>query len=284
MKIVKARLGFVAVSVLVSSMLVGCGSKSSPGNSTKLNSGIINGESVADGDEVAPGTVNLYFSFPNSTTLRNFCTGTIISKTVILTAAHCFIAPSESLKISVDEFKKHVLIGFGTNVVASADDTSVVLIPLGDVTVNADYKTSDLQEAGKGSPLYDMSVIKLSKEIPPQAKIIPLLEDATQLVEGTSLTLVGFGLTQAGKTAVTATHLNKTTVKIAATINPTQFVYITEDRHSACSGDSGGPAYIRDADGKLFVAGVTSWGDETCEKFGVYTSVPAMLDWIKAQM
>jgi len=47
-----------------------------------------------------------------------------------------------------------------------------------------------------------------------------------------------------------------------------------------CDGDSGGPALQMSAD-RLKIAGVTSWGDEACEKHGVSVDTGAYYTWIK---
>jgi secreted trypsin-like serine protease len=47
-----------------------------------------------------------------------------------------------------------------------------------------------------------------------------------------------------------------------------------------CKGDSGGPAFIKDQDGRLLLAGITSRGAVGCDQGGVYTLVPAFLPWI----
>ena len=53
------------------------------------------------------------------------------------------------------------------------------------------------------------------------------------------------------------------------------------DRPSACMGDSGGPMMC--GQGHNILAGVTSWGEQTCSGTlpSVYTRVSAYLDWVR---
>ena len=53
----------------------------------------------------------------------------------------------------------------------------------------------------------------------------------------------------------------------------------------ACMGDSGGP-FVCNENGKAIVAGVVSWGTQTCkvEVPGVFARNTANLQWIKNQM
>ena len=58
--------------------------------------------------------------------------------------------------------------------------------------------------------------------------------------------------------------------------------YIT----GTCYGDSGGPAFYEDADGKLWLVGITSWGDANCiaTGFDYRVDIATTLDFIAPYM
>jgi len=59
----------------------------------------------------------------------------------------------------------------------------------------------------------------------------------------------------------------------------TQFAYQAAGKNT-CNGDSGGPAFATDASGNLTVAGVTSYGDQSCTQYGVDTRVDTFQSFI----
>ncbi len=53
--------------------------------------------------------------------------------------------------------------------------------------------------------------------------------------------------------------------------------------HNTCYGDSGGPAFVRDADGELASAGVDSLGDDDCKIFTRDGRVDKALGFIRGE-
>ncbi len=275
----------VSVFALALATQVGCGQKAANTSKDLVNVGIINGEPVAPSEDIAASTVAFYILIPGGNKVENFCTGTVVGDVKILSAAHCFVDAAKEFGMSLEEFMGFIWVGFGTKIVKDFKDSSVTFVKVASVDVHPDYTTEPEKFEGalNGVANPDAAVVTLKEEIPAGTSVVPLLEGPTSLTSGTELTLAGFGLTSAPPLTVAATELNKTSVTVDnPAVNPVQFLYMTTDGQTACFGDSGGPAYYRDSSsGQVFVAGITSWGDGECAQFGIYSSVPALADWIK---
>lgn len=63
-------------------------------------------------------------------------------------------------------------------------------------------------------------------------------------------------------------------------IMPCGSVYYAQYSGGPCQGDSGGPM-LTEVGGRIYLSGVTSYGDSICQVYGVSTAVSVYLDWIK---
>lgn len=244
-------------------------------------SSIVNGEAVIEEDPIAKSTVAIYLTdTAQPGELRNFCTGTLIAKNIILTAAHCMKDLADMLRIPSEELIARSRIAFGTQVVTQESDTRVSFGTIKQVLVHPDY-TSGMVRNAKRVPMPDLALILLEKDAPETAVPATIGLNLGHLIKsGTPLTLAGYGVTS-GVQKTLATQLMKVDVTIGnPKLTAAQFSYDVINRKSACMGDSGGPAYVTTEDGTLAIIGVTSWGDRTCTSLGVYTSIPAFAQFI----
>ncbi|MDA3642684.1 serine protease [Saccharopolyspora indica] len=202
-----------------------------------------------------------------STDGEHHCGASLIDEQWLVTAAHC-----------VDGKKPgDVRYRIGTT-----DRTSGGELVEPDEFVT--HPQSKQQQAG-----YDIALVHLSK--PAQAEPVEIASSAPQT--GTELHLLGWGQTCAtpkcGEPPVQLKELTTTTTEPAnctGSDNPFDSsrelcIDNQEGKASACYGDSGGPAVVRNGSGYALV-GATSRGQaENCtEKPGIYTSVVAHADWI----
>lgn len=246
---------------------------------------IVNGEAVIEDDPIAKATVAIYLiDALRPASLQNFCTGTLVAKNIVITAAHCIKDFADMLDISSEELIKRTRIGFGTRVVKDDTDSKVSFETIKQVIIHPDY-TGDMVRNAKRVPMPDLALILLENDAPATTIPATLGSNLSHLIKsGTPLTLAGYGVTS-GVQKTLATQLMKVDVTIGnPKLTSAQFSYNVINRKSACMGDSGGPAYVKTEDGNLTVIGVTSWGDRTCTSIGVYTSIPAFSEFITDAM
>ncbi len=244
---------------------------------------IVNGQAVKSTEDISMSTVDLYLTFGSGGASRftNFCSGTLIAPDLVITAAHCVADLSQELGIDKATYLKNVQVGFGSAIVKSLKDTRVKFVGLKSLQVHPEYAVGSVENA-ETTPMKDVALLKLARVAPRGFSPALLPTDQQVLKAGDRVTLAGFGLTN-GVMGVRAKSLNKVDVTIHnPELTATQFSYVTVGGQTACSGDSGGPAYIRDSQGKLVVVGVTSWGDNQCVEMGAYSSVSKFKNWIAA--
>ena len=182
-----------------------------------------------------------------------FCTGTLIGPRTVLTAGHCVKGQDASQ------------MSFGIGASQYQLDTEIPV-----VAAEA-HPQFDMQQL-----VNDVAVVTLGQDAPlDPITLNPSMDDSWV---GTSVKLVGYGVDD-GAAQSNAGIKREVDVTIDQ-VDPTTLHYTTKQGKSACNGDSGGPAFAT-VGGQLVVAGVTSYGDQTCQQFGVYTRVDAYLDFIE---
>ncbi len=186
------------------------------------------------------------------------CTATLITEDVVMTAGHCMEG----------QMANDFTVLFGSNLY-NATRRYVV-----DYLVHPEYSYISR----------DIALMRLSSPAPADVSPIPYLPKSLGITDqdlGTSIEFVGFGQTEDGygstkKTVTNALDWICTTDPGCAFGDNTWASPNTlcqdQDPGGPCQGDSGGPAFIV-RDGKEYVAGVTSYGDQNCEQFGCSTKV-----------
>ncbi len=197
-----------------------------------------------------------------------FCGGSLVQASWVLTAAHCVEG------ITAGDI--HIVLGshnLSTNDGERIPVTQVIIDPSG----------ADIALLGLTTPSLQLT-LPLSSSA-----------DGVLSVAGTPATVIGWG--QLSEDGGTPDTLQQTTVPIVSseTCNQAYPGDITagelcagleQGGKDSCYGDSGGPLVVSNGEGGYVQAGVVSWGDG-CGRpsaYGVYAGVANSANWINSQV
>ncbi|HOX44304.1 MAG TPA: trypsin-like serine protease [Myxococcota bacterium] len=180
------------------------------------------------------------------------CTGTLIAPRKVLTAGHC-------------------VSGF------SASKMQFVIGP--DIwSPQATIRASALQAHPNYNPntiANDIGLVTLASDAP--VAPMAVLDQMDSSWVGTDLFFVGYGVDNGNNQSGAGTK-RAVWMRISR-VEATNFRYEDAGKNT-CNGDSGGPAFFRDADNNYIVVGVTSYGDAYCTQYGVDTRADAYLAFL----
>lgn len=229
---------------------------------------VLGGELANSESDIAQSTVAL--GFYQNGKFKSNCTGTIISKDIVLTAAHCVKA------YEMDDID--VIVYFGNEYRThneSLERTTISWI------YHRGYDRISDQNGMFLTAYNDVAVIKIQGTLPEHSKPVSLIAADREVPKGSDLILAGWGATQ-DDPFTPSINLQFTTVKLFKYWN-THLITDQREKKGACSGDSGGPAYAFNDQQELILVGVTRGPHAQsfdCSEFGEYTNITANLDFI----
>ncbi len=258
------------------------------------SSNIVGGTLATADYQKQNGIVELSIAMQDATTGQQgvaTCTGTLIAKRLVLTAAHCLASPGITNIAAVfvtDENK-----ALKTDVVFAVDGI-----------IHPDFlKGIDPKAPSASATWNDIALVKLEADAPADFKFARLPASATEvnLLAGSKVTLSGYGITNAiVRKVVRGKNGTQKIIEVPSTgsgvlrkidnilvkqmsMDKKEIMLDQSKSIGACHGDSGGPAFVMAKDGTSIQVGVTSRGTEklgNCNENAIYTSVASHLAWI----
>jgi secreted trypsin-like serine protease len=220
---------------------------------------------AAPAEAVSGGTALPVSQAPYIAWLGGRCTGTLISPTRVLTAAHCLDnhdAALENLRIGVDG---NVDEGGAKIAVAgySVDPRFKLSFPFSHASPQSAIAVDDVGVIVLEKPIRGITPIRLADG-----------SDASIEAPGTPTTLIGFGITDTAdapplqqgslprisSAQCLTSYPNAIVAHMGCALDPRTTGPFTQ----ACPGDSGGPVLVATPSGPVQI-GVTSWGPETMD-------------------
>ncbi|CAM5477700.1 Trypsin-like protease OS=Streptomyces glaucescens OX=1907 GN=SGLAU_26615 PE=3 SV=1 [Streptomyces glaucescens] len=230
---------------------------------------------VAAPQPIVGGTTTTTSSYPfmmqiTDASQNQFCGGTLVSPTKVVTAAHCMVGESPS----------------GVRVVGGRtylNGTNGTVARVSKIWIHPNYTTATRGE--------DVAVLTLSTAMPYTTAKYVSSTDTSVYAAGTTARVLGWGTTSSGGSS--SNQLRTATVPIVSDTSCGGSYgsdYVKSEMVCAgyssggvdtCQGDSGGPLLVGGV-----LAGITSWG-EGCAQAGypgVYTRLTTFSSLVTAQV
>jgi secreted trypsin-like serine protease len=221
-------------------------------------------------DNGHPSVVEINFDlqdiFGKTYSKASSCSGTLVSSSVIVSAAHCLFAKdSLGLDLKVTAARAY----FGSD---AASATDAQFRPIKEWHAHPSYDRT------VASP-NDIAVLILAS---PEQSIAPMPLNTTTLSSdsvGKPITSVGFGKTKSTD-GFSLGQKRSVTTKVVSLDSDGKHISYGQEGATTCQGDSGGPE-LMSLGGKETLVGVTSYGPSPCES-GPATAVrvDAHLDFL----
>lgn len=198
--------------------------------------------------EILGGTATAVGDFKSVVAVRlggGLCTGTLIDKEWVLVAAHC-VTPSLLGLTTQAEVTAQTKVVFDTVDVRAA----------GGIVVNAKQTIPHPMFDAESIVGHDFGLIQL---VTPVTDRTPSLVnfDAAAAPVGITVTLVGYGKTEAGSAGKQYVLRNRTS-ESCQELDATLLCFDQTDSKGVCNGDSGGPAFGM-INGREYIVGVASF-------------------------
>jgi len=197
--------------------------------------------------------------------VKRICTGVVVRDDVVITAAHCAYGKIKPLRVIS-----------GTNAAVSATTPSQQVLKV------TSYKVMDPQATSAGRRLMGSDLMILFLDGKLSSPVFPIaVPSLAALTQAKALRIVGFG--DDGKGGIGKKLFADVPLEVARCDQAHSvsgscgdgegFLKRADGKFDACPGDSGGPAYVLNDDGKYRLVGLLSRSSSTVTRCGGGTIV-----------
>ncbi len=267
--------------------------------SSQPQAGIVGGEAVQTDSWIAKGVVFVVQEYQvDRETKTSICTGSLIDKNLVLTAAHC-VDKSQNNTAQLSVYFTAIPECDSQHGRLHQSKKSVA-----EVRIHPNWTTNSTAAANRG----DLAMIRIYGKAPNTYEPLKLTKEFIPLNDAQKITVAGYGMTNpnyygdfggsislrfAEATPISATektYLTQLTDDAAefSNLSANEMLYIDQSQgRGVCGGDSGGPSFLKNAAGEPVVTGVASYvmnpRDSTrlCAYVAAHTSTYFHKIWIE---
>jgi hypothetical protein len=239
---------------------------------------IVDGKLIEKGDPLAKFTVRIFL--PDGT-----CSGTLITRNIVLTAAHC-VVDEDTKKIfqSVDG----ISVGFNAFEAERLESTSSIVIGAEKIVLDRGYLGTDSRAANihyseSQTKNHDLALIRLEKDAPAAFKPIPLARREEITAYADTLLIAGYGREKAGDGS-TSGRLKSAKLLLHTDDPGYARIWMNYGNGLGCNGDSGGPILIETPSEGYKLAGVMNTGNDACTEGSLAARVDDYSDFLETAM
>lgn len=276
---VKPKIYLVITGLTIAAVFVAC-APTTGRLQTHQHQSIFNGRAVMEDEALARTVVAIHSVFPGAEE-GTICSGTLISDSLVLTAAHCLVHKTMVRTILFGPNARHALHKRSVSrEIVHPHWPAIERIHM----MPSAERTEEEEMIYLGSSWNDIALLQFEGGIPKGFVASKILEDAS-LVQGfTKLIAAGYGISDREKMKGTGVLYTTELIVENPQFRPNEFT-VDQIESGTCDGDSGGPLFLQ-YEKELLLVGVTSHGinDDHCVGRAVFSFLPKHIEWLKTQI